>query len=41
MVGIPKQIITEGETAIPLVATLHAFGNLEKTKQRSTIRYNE
>ena len=32
-----KQIITEGEVAIPLETTLHAFRNQEKTKQRSTI----
>ena len=34
-----KQMITEGEVAIPLETTLHAFRNQEKTKQRSTIRY--
>ena len=33
-----KQKITEGEAAIPLETTLHAFRNQEKTKQRSTIR---
>ena len=32
-----KQMITEGESAIPLETTLHAFRNQEKTKQRSTI----
>ena len=32
-----KQMITEGEAAIPLKTTLHAFRNQEKTKQRSTI----
>ena len=32
-----KQMITEGEAAIPLETTLHAFRNQEKTKQRSTI----
>ena len=32
-----KQMITEGEAAIPLETTLHAFHNQEKTKQRSTI----
>ena len=30
-------MITEGEAAIPLEATLHAFRNQEKTKQRSTV----
>ena len=30
-------MITEGEAAIPLETTLHAFCNQEKTKQRSTI----
>ena len=30
-------MITEGEAAIPLETTLHAFRNQEKTKQRSTI----
>ena len=36
-----KQMITEGEAAIPLKTTLHAFPNQEKTKQRSTIeKYN-
>ena len=34
-----KQMITEGEAAIPLETTLHAFRNQEKTKQRSTIVY--
>ena len=32
-----KQMITEGEAAIPMETTLHAFRNQEKTKQRSTI----
>ena len=32
-------MITEGEAAIPLETTLHAFRNQEKTKQRSTIVY--
>ena len=32
-----KQMITEGEAAIPLETTLHAFRNQEKTKQWSTI----
>ena len=32
-----KQMITEGEAAIPLETTLHAFRNQEKTKQRSNI----
>ena len=32
-----EQMITEGEAAIPLKKTLHAFRNQEKTKQRSTI----
>ena len=32
-----KQMITEGDAAIPLGTTLHAFRNQEKTKQRSTI----
>ena len=32
-----KQMITEGDTAILLETTLHAFRNQEKTKQRSTI----
>ena len=31
-----KQMITEGEAAIPLETTQHAFRNQEKTKQRST-----
>ena len=30
-------MITEGEAAIPLETTLHAFRNQEKTKQKSTI----
>ena len=30
-------MITDGEAAIPLETTLHAFRNQEKTKQRSTI----
>ena len=30
-------MITEGEAAIPLETTLHAFRNQEKTKQRSNI----
>ena len=30
-------MIAEGEAAIPLETTLHAFRNQEKTKQRSTI----
>ena len=30
-------MITEGEAAIPMETTLHAFRNQEKTKQRSTI----
>ena len=30
-------MITEGEAAIPLETTLHAFRNQEKTKQSSTI----
>ena len=32
-----KQMIMEGEAAIPLETTLDAFRNQEKTKQRSTI----
>ena len=32
-----KQMIMEGEAAIPLGTTLHAFRNQEITKQRSTI----
>ena len=32
-----KQMITEGDAAIPLETTLHALRNQEKTKQRSTI----
>ena len=32
-----KEMITEGEAAIPLEKTQHAFRNQEKTKQRSTI----
>ena len=32
-----KQMITEGEAAIPLETTLRAFRNQEKTKQRSII----
>ena len=32
-----KQMILEGESAIPLETTLHAFRNQAKTKQRSTI----
>ena len=32
-----KPMITEGEAAIPLETTLHAFRNQEKTKQSSTI----
>ena len=32
-------MITEGEAAIPLETTLHAFRNQEKTKQRSSIQY--
>ena len=32
-----KQMIKEGDAAIPLETTLHAFRNQEKTKQRSTI----
>ena len=32
-----KQMIAEGEAAIPLETTLHASRNQEKTKQRSTI----
>ena len=34
---ISKQMITEGEAAIPLERTLHAFRNQKKTKQSSTI----
>ena len=34
---ISKQMIEEGETAIPLETALHAFRNQEKIKQRSTI----
>ena len=34
------QMITEGEAAIPLETTLHAFRNQEETKQRSTITKN-
>ena len=34
-----KQMITEGDAAIPLDTTLHTFRNQEKTKQRSTIVY--
>ena len=33
-----KEMITEGEAAIPLETTLNAYRNQEKTKQRSTIR---
>ena len=32
-----KQMITEGEAAIPVETTLHTFRNQEKTKQSSTI----
>ena len=32
-----KQMITEGENAIPLETTRCAFGNQEKLKQRSAI----
>ena len=32
-----KQMITEGEAAIPQETALHAFRNQEKTKLRSTI----
>ena len=32
-----EQMITEGDAAIQLETTLHAFHNQEKTKQRSTI----
>ena len=32
-----KQMITEGEAAIPLESTLYAFRNQEETKQISTI----
>ena len=32
-----KQMISEGEAAIRLETTLHAFGNQEKSKQRSAI----
>ena len=32
-----KQMITEGEAAIPLETTRRAFGNQEKSKQRSAI----
>ena len=32
-----KQMITEGEAAIPLETTQYAFRNQDKTKQRSTI----
>ena len=32
-------MITEGEAAIPLETTRRAFGNQEKSKQRSTIIY--
>ena len=32
-----KQMIMEGEAAISLETTLHAFRNQEKTKQRSNI----
>ena len=35
-----KQLITEGEAAIPLETTLHPFHNQEKTKQRSTKTYS-
>ena len=31
-----KRMITEGDAAIPLETTRHAFRNQEKTKQRST-----
>ena len=34
-----KQMITEGEAAIPLETTRRAFGNQEKSKQRSAIVY--
>ena len=33
-----KQMITEGEAAVPLETTLRAFRNQEKTKQRPTIK---
>ena len=36
-----KQMITEGEAAIPLETTRRAFLNQEKLKQRSAIVYNE
>ena len=32
-----KRMITEGEAAIPLETTRRAFGNQEKSKQRSAI----
>ena len=32
-----KQMITEGEAAVPLETTLRAFRNQEKAKQRSII----
>ena len=32
-----KRMITEGGSAIPLKTTRRAFGNQEKSKQRSTI----
>ena len=35
-----KRMITEGEAAIPLETTRRAFGNQEKSKQRSAIATN-
>ena len=37
MVGIFKQIIVDGDAAIPLETTRRAFRNQEKSKQRSAI----
>ena len=36
-----KQMISEGEAAIPLETTRRAFGNQEKSKQRSAIVSNK
>ena len=35
-----KRMITEGDAAIPLETTRRAFGNQEKSKQRSVIIAN-
>ena len=37
MVGIFKQIIVDGDAAIPMETTLRAFRNQDKSKQRSAI----